>query len=114
MTSLRSQRGQASVELVGVLPALVLAGLVAWQLVLAGHASWLCAGAARVGARAALVGRSADAAVRSALPAALERGLRVTEPSPGRVHVEVRVPWIVPGRSLPVTVSATTALGTPE
>ena len=114
MTFLRTQRGQASVELVGVLPALALAGLVAWQLVLAGHAAWLCAGAARVGARAALVGRDADAAVRSALPASLERGLRVSEPAPGHVHVEVRVPWIVPGRSLPARIGATTALGAPE
>jgi hypothetical protein len=112
--SLRCQRGQASVELVAVLPAIVLAGLVAWQIVLAGHAAWLCAGAARVGARAAVVGRAPAPAVRSALPAHLERGLRVEQPSPGRVRVEVRLPWVVPGRSLPLTVAATSALGTPR
>ena len=114
MPLLRCQKGQASVELVGVLPALVVAALVAWQLALAGHAAWLCAQASRVGARAALVGREAEPAVRSALPAHLERGLQVEQLEPGRVRVEVRVPWIVPGRALPVSVSASTALGAPS
>jgi hypothetical protein len=114
MLLLRCQRGQASVEFVGVVPAVVLAALVAWQLALAGHAAWLCAATSRVGARAALVGRDAEPAVRSALPARLERGLRVEESAPGRVRVRVRVPWIVPGRDLPVSVSASTVLGAPS
>ena len=47
-----SQRGQASVELLGVLPAVLLAALAAWQIVLAGHTAWLAGNAARVAARA--------------------------------------------------------------
>ena len=35
------QEGQASVELLGVLPALFAGLLVAWQMALAGHALWL-------------------------------------------------------------------------
>ena len=51
-----SERGQASVELLGVLPALLLVVLVAWQFALAGHAAWLAGNAARVAARAGAVG----------------------------------------------------------
>jgi len=68
------ERGQASVELVAALPLVLVAGALAWQLALAGHALWLCAHAARAAARADSVGRSARAAARSALPGSLERG----------------------------------------
>ena len=51
------ESGQASVEAVAVVPALLLAALVGWQLVLAGHTLWLCAAAARAAARAEVVGR---------------------------------------------------------
>ena len=52
--------------------------LAAWQLILAGQASWLAGNAARVGARAEAVGADPEAAARSALPAHLRRGLRVS------------------------------------
>nr|MBA3261394.1 pilus assembly protein [Thermoleophilaceae bacterium] len=32
-----NERGQASIELVGVLPIVLIVGAVAWQLALAGH-----------------------------------------------------------------------------
>ena len=38
---LELEAGQASVELVAVVPLVLLAGLVAWQLLLAGHSLWL-------------------------------------------------------------------------
>ena len=66
------ERGQASVELVAALPLVLLAGLLAWQLALAGHTAWECAHAARAAARADAVGRSAEAAARSAVPRSLE------------------------------------------
>src|SRR5436189_7983 len=47
-----SERGQASVELLGTLPVALLVALVSWQLVLAGQATWLAGNAARVAARA--------------------------------------------------------------
>ena len=71
------ERGQASVELVAAVPFVLLVGLVAWQLVLAGHALSLCANAARVAARAEAVGRDPRAAARSALPRGMEPGLEV-------------------------------------
>jgi pilus assembly protein CpaE len=109
--SLRSERGQASVELIGVLPLALLALLVAWQLVLAGHTLWLCAQAARVAARAEAVGRDPAAAARSALPHALERGLRVQRRRKGGVEVAVRVPLLSRRFGGPISVSATSSFG---
>jgi hypothetical protein len=87
-----SQRGQAAVELVAVLPlvALLLGGL--WQAVLAGEAAWAAAGAARAAARAEAVGVDARAAARAVLPERLERGLRVRRAGDDGVRVSVRVP----------------------
>lgn len=111
MVAIRRERGQASVEMVGILPAVVLAAAVAWQLALAGHAAWACANAARVAARAQLVGEDARAAARSALPRHLERGLRVRTPDGAAVRVTVRVPLLLPGVRSPVSVGAATSLG---
>ena len=41
------ERGQASVELVAVLPFVLLVAALVWQLVLVGHTAWLTAQAAR-------------------------------------------------------------------
>jgi hypothetical protein len=70
----RGEEGAASIELVGVLPFLLLAILVAAQLALAGQALWSAAIAARAGARADLVGSGGAAAARAALPPSLRRG----------------------------------------
>ena len=108
---LRSECGQASVELVAAIPAVIALALVAWQLALAGHTAWLCANAARVAARADTVGRSPRAAARSALPSALERGMDVARERRGGVRVRVRVPFVLRRWSSPVRVSARTSLG---
>ena len=110
---LRDDDGQASVELLGVLPAVLVAAAVAWQLALAGHAAWLAAGAARSAARAEVVGRDGDRAARSALPASLERGLKVDHDGDGRVRVRVRVPLLLRHVRSPVTVAASSRLGPP-
>ena len=91
---LRDTRGQAAVEIIAVVPALIVAGLVAWQLVLAGHAAWLAAGAARVAARADLVDEDPRRAAESALPGSLERGLAVERSSEGVTRVQVAVPTV--------------------
>jgi hypothetical protein len=106
----RSETGQASVEMVAVLPLVVLVGAVAWQLALAGQAVWLCANAARVAARAEAVGGDGERAARSALPRSLERGLSVDAARGGAVRVRVRVPLIVSRWRGPVAVSASAAL----
>jgi hypothetical protein len=105
-----SQRGQASIELLGVLPAVLLAALAAWQIVLAGHTAWLAGNAARVAARAEAVGRDPDDAARGALPSHLRRGLVVKGRGDGRIDVRVRVPIVVQGGTSPVRVAASASL----
>lgn len=111
MSRFHSESGQASVEAVAVVPLALLSALLAWQLVLAGHTLWLCAGAARAAARADVVGRSAERAARSALPQSLERGLSVERLGAGGVRVEVRVPILVRSWRSPVRVAAVSSLG---
>lgn len=102
----RCERGQAAVELVAVVPFVLLIGALLWQLVLTGHTLWLCANAARVAARAEAVGGDAEGAARSALPAALERGLLVERGDEGEIRVQVDVPLLAQGLRTPVSVAA--------
>ena len=98
-------------EAVAVVPAVILAALIGWQLVLAGHTLWLCAGAARAAARADVVGMSPGRAARRALPKSLERGLSVVRSDSGGVRVEVRVPILLRAWQSPVRVAAVASLG---
>ena len=109
----REESGQASVELLGTLPFVLLAALVAWQLVLGGQTLWMSGHAARVAARAEAVGADPARAARSALPAALEPGLRVDRRRAGGVRVRLRVPLLLRRWRAPVTVSATSSFGGP-
>lgn len=105
------ERGQASVELLGTVPAVLLVAALVWELALAGHTAWLCANAARAGARAQAVGASPGAAARSALPRSLERGMKVEKRPGGAVRVRVRVPIVLRTWQGPLSVSATSRLG---
>jgi hypothetical protein len=105
------ERGQASVELLGTLPAVLLVAALAWELALAGHTAWLCANAARAGARAELVGLDATAAARHALPRSLRRGMTVELRPGGAVRVRLSVPVLVTQWQGPVRIAATTRLG---
>jgi hypothetical protein len=107
----RTQSGQASVEAVAVVPLVILAALVAWQIVLAGHTLWLTASAARAAARADTVGANVERAARSALPSAMERGLEVTRLPAGGVRVAVRMPLLVRRWRSPLTLAAVSSLG---
>jgi hypothetical protein len=109
-----TERGQASVELVAMVPFALLVGAVVWQLALAGHTAWLTANAARAAARADTVGRSAAAAARSALPDSMERDLEVRRLREGGVRVSVRVPLLLRRWRTPVRVEATSSLGRPR
>jgi hypothetical protein len=86
-----SQEGQATVELVAALPALLLAGYLAFQLLATGYALTLADGAAEAGALALASGRPAMRATREALPgwAAEDAEVSVTG---GRVTVRLRPP----------------------
>ena len=103
--ALRSQDGQAAVELVAALPFVVLLAGIMWQAALAGQAAWLAGSAARAAARAQAVGGDPAGAARGVLPARLERGLRVRAGADGAVTVTVPVP-LVAGRGHLTTVDA--------
>ena len=98
------ERGQATVELLGVLPALFVLGLVAWQLILVGHAAWMSAHAARAAARADLVGADPEAAARSAMRRAH------VDVSDGTAEVTAPVPLVHPRWRAPLTIAARTSL----
>ncbi|HEX8753595.1 MAG TPA: hypothetical protein VF731_09285 [Solirubrobacterales bacterium] len=85
------ERGQASVELVAALPALLLAALVALQLLVAGYAMTLADGAAEAGALALASGGSAADAARAALPGWVKDDVAVSVHG-GEVSVRLRPP----------------------
>src|SRR6201991_1693467 len=89
--AMAEQRGQASIELVAALPVLLLAGLVALQLLAAGYALTLADGAAEAGALALAEGGSAVEAAREALPGWAADDVKVTV-SGEEVSVRLRPP----------------------
>jgi pilus assembly protein CpaE len=111
MLRFRSESGQASVEAVAVVPAVLLCALIGWQLVLVGQTLWLCAAAARTAARADLVGLSPRRAARSAVPRPLERGMSVERADGGALRVELRLPILLRAWQSPVRVAAVASLG---
>ena len=94
-----------------MVPLVLLAAAVAWQLVLTGHTLWLAAGAARAAARAELVGESPERAARSALPRSLERDLAVKRVAGGGVRVSLRLPLLLGTWRSSIEVAATSSLG---
>ncbi len=96
----RDESGQATVEFVALLPALVVLAMVCWQCVVVGQAVWLSGAAARNAARAVAVGGDERAAARRALPGALRSHVRVTTADSGAVRVVVRVPSVIGGWTL--------------
>jgi len=85
------ETGQSTVELVAALPALLLAALLALQLLAAGYALTLADGAAEAGALALASGRPAAEAARAALPDWASDDVRVSV-SGGHVTVRLRPP----------------------
>jgi type II secretory pathway component PulK len=95
MARQRGEAGQASVELIAVIPALALVTLLVAQLALAGYALWSAGVAARAGARAAYVGGDGESAARASLPAVLRDGASVR--TGNGLVVRVRAPSLAPG-----------------
>lgn len=86
-----AERGQATVELVAALPALMLAALVALQLLAVGYALTLADGAAEAGALALASGGSPSAAARESLPGWAEDDVSVSVEG-GEVSIQLRTP----------------------
>ena len=84
-------RGQASVELLAGLPALLAAALIGFQLLATGYAMTLADGAAEAGALARVAGEEPEPAVRAALPGWARERVDVRERD-GSVIVELLPP----------------------
>ncbi len=96
-------------ELVAVLPAMAVCLVIAAQTVVVGWALWSAGNAARAGARAEKVGSDAESAARRTLPASLRDGAVIRDGD--GVQVEVRIPALIPGTSLPPVTAASTLDG---
>ena len=89
-------RGQASIELLAGLPALLLAGLICLQMLATGYAAHLADGAAESGALALAAGRPAEPAIRAALPGWAHDRVAIDQ-SGGRLTVSIDPPSPVAG-----------------
>ncbi len=107
-----SARGQATVEVVALLPLAALIALAIGQLLAAGSARELASGAAEAGAAALLQGADPAAAARDALPGwSRERAdVRVTG---RRVEVRLRPRTVVPVVAAALEASAWADAGPP-
>lgn len=98
------ERGAAAVEFIGVVPAIILAAVIALQLGIVGWSVVSAADAARAGARAASVNVDPQLAAERALPGRLAEDAEMRGSHGGggfRYTVSVRIPSIVPGITLP-------------
>jgi hypothetical protein len=101
------QDGQATVELVALLPLVGLLAALLWQALLAGETLWLSGSAARAAARAAAVGSDPAAAARAVLPARFAATVHVERDRDGVVTVSLRIPAVLGGGTLaPVATRA--------
>ncbi len=93
---LHDQSGQAATEFMGWIGWVLLAGLVAWQILLAGWTKLEATNAARTGSRViARDGGDPQRAARAALPGPLRKGVKI-EVRGDKVSVRVPMPIIVP------------------
>jgi hypothetical protein len=100
-----AERGQATVELVAALPALLLAAAAALQLLVAGYSMTLADGAAEAGALALASGGSAAKAAREALPGWAKDDVSVAVEG-GTVSVKLRPPSPIPALADRLAVSS--------
>jgi hypothetical protein len=88
---LSAERGQSSVELLGAIPALLVLGLVAFQLLATGYAAVMAGNAAEAGALAVAGGADATEAARAAVPGWQRARMKVDVAS-DQVRVHMRPP----------------------
>ena len=91
MSGLRREQGQATVELLGAIPVVIVVGLVVLQLLAVGYAAVLAGNAAEAGALALAGGRDASAGARASLPG-WSRARAEVSVRGGRVSVRLRPP----------------------
>ena len=103
----RGERGQASVELLAVLPVVLVVALLLAQLLAIGYASVLAGNAAEAAALALAGGGDPHAAARAALPGWSKAHARLSVHG-GEVHLRLRPPALLHafGRRLEVHAEA--------
>jgi hypothetical protein len=101
-----AERGQASLELLGSLPAVLVLGLACFQLLAVGYTLVLAGNAAEAGALAVAAGGDGAQAARGSLPGWSRAGGKV-EVDGGRVRVRLRPPSPLRAVSRKLEVHAT-------
>jgi len=91
---MRTERGQALIEVLAGLPLILTVGAVVLQLLAAGYSAVLAGSAAEAGALAVAGGASPREAVKAALPGWSEARARV-DVAEGAVRVTVRPPALL-------------------
>lgn len=104
-----AESGQASVELLGVLPLLIALALAVFQLLAVGYASVLAGSAAEAGALALAAGGDPRAGVREALPG-WSRAQAQIHVSGGEVGVRLRPPALLRALGERLTVTGEAAV----
>jgi Flp pilus assembly protein TadG len=107
--ALARERGQASVELLGALPVLLLIGLAVFQLLAVGYAKVQAGSAAEAAALALVAGGDPRAAARESLPGWSRVHARISQ-SDGLVRVSLRPPSPLPGLARRLEVEAEAAV----
>ncbi|GAB3958828.1 TadE/TadG family type IV pilus assembly protein [Streptomyces sparsus] len=107
-----TDRGQTSVEFLGMAPLILLVLVLLWQFVLVGYTFTLAGNAADEAARACAIGEDAGAAAQEDLPGAWQADADTTcARNPGgmaRAGVDLKVPVLFPGSvDFPFTVTGT-------
>jgi hypothetical protein len=108
----RGERGQATLELLGLLPVLLAVALAGAQLLAVGYSSVLAGNAAEAGALALAGGGDPRASTRAALPGWLRARARVSV-SGGQVRVRLRPPTLLRSLAERLEVSASAAVEAP-
>jgi pilus assembly protein CpaE len=107
-----SARGQASVELLGAVPVVLLLGLVLLQLLAVGYSAVLAGNAAEAGALAVAGGGEPEDAARAAVPGWSRAHMRVAVRD-GRVDVRMRPPIALEAVAKELEVHADAAVESP-
>lgn len=101
--------GQASIELLGAVPALLALGLVIFQMLAVGYSAVLAGTAAEAGALALAAGTDPKAGVREALPGWTRTRARVTVTG-GAVRVRLQPLTLIGALAERLQVSATASV----
>jgi hypothetical protein len=100
------EHGQSTIELLAAVPVLLLAGMLALQMLAAGYALTLADGAAEAGALALASGRPAEDVARRALPGWAADDIDVSV-NGGRITVRLRPPSLLPAVADRLAVTST-------